>query len=62
LQCKQGALFSYREAQSNLEKLMVYRGRVNNHNQIKLMTNQVGAVLAEDNLKRPADSRANYTS
>lgn len=54
LQCEQGALFSYREAQSNLEKLMVHRRRVNNHNQIKLMTNQVGAVLAEDNLKPPA--------
>jgi len=28
---------------------MAYRRRINNHNQIKLMTNLVGAVLAEDN-------------
>ena len=51
LQCEQGALYSFREAQANLEKLTVYRRPVNNHNKIKLMTNQVGAVLAEENLK-----------
>jgi hypothetical protein len=54
LQCEQGALYSYREAQSNLEKLSVNRRRVNNHNKIKLMTNQVGTVLAQKNLKPPA--------
>lgn len=54
LQCSQGAMYSYREAQSNLEKLTVHRRLVNNHNKIKLMTNQVGAVLAEENLKLPA--------
>ncbi len=54
LQCEQGALYSYREAESNLEKLTVHRRPVNNHNKIKLMTNQVGAVLAEENLKPPA--------
>jgi hypothetical protein len=54
LQCEQGALYSYREAESNLEKLTVKRRRVNNHNQIKLMTNQVGTVLAQKNLLPPA--------
>jgi hypothetical protein len=51
LQCEQGALYSYREAESNLEKLTVNRRPVNNHNKIKLMTNQVGAVLAKKNLE-----------
>ena len=53
LQCEQGALYSYRKAQSNLEKFTVHRRPVNNHNKIKLMTNQVGEVLAEENLKPP---------
>lgn len=51
LQCEQGALYSYREAQTNLEKLNVHRRPVNNHNKVKLLTNQVGAVLAQENLK-----------
>jgi hypothetical protein len=51
LQCEQGALHSFREAQSNLEKLNVHRRPVNNHNKIKQLTNQVGAVLAIENLK-----------
>ena len=46
-------MYSYREAESNLEKLTVHRRPVNNHNKIKLLTNQVGAVLAEENLKPP---------
>lgn len=54
LQCEQGALYSYREAESNLEKLTVHRRAVNNHNKIKLMANQVGAVLAQENLTPPA--------
>jgi hypothetical protein len=54
LQCEQGALYSYREAQTNLEKLTVHRRRVNNHNQIRQITDNVGAVLAEENLKPPA--------
>lgn len=49
VQCEQGALHSYREAQSNLEKVNTKRRRVNNHTQIKAITNQVGAVLSEDN-------------
>jgi predicted ArsR family transcriptional regulator len=51
LQCEQGALHTYREAQSNLEKLNVHRRPVNNHNKVKQITNQVGAVLAKENLK-----------
>jgi len=47
-----GALYSYRQAQSNLEKLTVRRRSVNNHNNIKLLT--VGAVLSQENLKTPA--------
>lgn len=49
LQCEQGALFSYREAQSNLAKLNCDRRSVNNHNQVKLMSDQVGALLSAQN-------------
>ena len=51
LQCEQGVLFSFREAQTNLEKLNTTRRSVNNHTRIKSITNQVGARLAQDNLK-----------
>ncbi len=51
LQCEQGALYSFRKAQTNLEKLNVHRRPVNNHNNIKLITNEVGAALAQENLK-----------
>lgn len=51
LQCEQGALYSFRKAQSNLEKLTVHRRPVNNHTNVKLIANQVGAVLAQENLK-----------
>lgn len=54
LQCEQGALYRYRDAQSNLEKLTVHHRSVNNQNKVKLMTTQVGAVLAQENLKLPA--------
>lgn len=50
LQCEQGALFSYREAQQNLEKLNCQHRRINNHTQIKRLTDQVGTVLSEQNL------------
>lgn len=53
MQCEQGALYSYREAQSNLEKLTVHRRPVNNHNNIKLITTQVGAAISKDNFKSP---------
>jgi hypothetical protein len=53
LQCEQGALFSYREAASNLEKLNAQRRRVNNHDRIKIMTNSLGADIAQENCKVP---------
>jgi hypothetical protein len=53
LQSEQGALFSYREAEINLEKLNARPRRVNNHTQIKRITDKVGAVLSEQNTIRP---------
>lgn len=53
LQCEQGAWYSYREAQVNLEKLTVHRRRVNNHNQIRQITDAVGEMLSEENFKPP---------
>ena len=53
LQCEQGALYSYREAEQNLEKLNCQPRSVNNHTQVKRITNQVGAVLAEQNAIPP---------
>jgi len=50
LQCEQGAMFSYREAQSNLDKLNTYHRRVNSHTQISRLTDQVGAILSEQHL------------
>jgi len=52
LQCEQGALHSYREAESNLEKLNCQRRSVNNHVQIQQITNQVGERLSHEN-RRP---------
>jgi len=43
------ALYSYRQAQSNLEKLTVRRRSVNNHNNIKLLTTRGCGAL--ENLK-----------
>ena len=54
LQCEQGALYSYREADKNLEKITVNRRRVNNHDRIKQMTDQVGAVIALENYLPPS--------
>jgi len=45
------AKYSFRQAQSNLDKLTVHRRPVNNHTNVKLLSNQVGAVLAQENLK-----------
>ncbi len=53
LQCEQGALFSYREAASNLEKLNAQRRRINNHDRVKIMTNELGAYIAQENYKAP---------
>jgi len=49
LYVSKGLLYSFRKAQTNLEKLNVHRRPVNNHNNIKLITNEVGAVLAQEN-------------
>lgn len=53
LQCEQGALHSYREAQVNLEKLNCRRLSVNNHVQIQHITNRVGERLSQANLTAP---------
>ena len=50
LQCDQGAVFSYREAQRNLEKLNCKSRAINNHTQIKRLTDKVGSVLSQQNL------------
>jgi hypothetical protein len=55
LQCEQGALHSYRDAAGNLEKLNAQRRRVNNHDRVKHLTNQVGEQLSQENQKPPSD-------
>ena len=54
LHCEQGALYSYREAEKNLETWNGHPRRVNNHMHVKRMTNTVGAVLAEQNALPPS--------
>jgi hypothetical protein len=54
LQCAQGALYSYREAQKNLEQWNSHPRRVNNHTHVKRMTDKVGAVLSEHNGLSPS--------
>lgn len=54
LQCEQGAIFSYRDAQTNLEKINCTRRRVNNHTRIQSLTNQVGATLSQATLREPS--------
>jgi len=49
LHCEQGALYSYREAEKNLERWNGHPRRVNNHTHVKRMTDKVGAVLSEHN-------------
>jgi hypothetical protein len=49
LQCEQGALFSYREAQKNLEKINCQERTVNNHTQIKRLTGKVGEIISLQN-------------
>ena len=46
LHCEQGALYSYREAEKNLEQWNGHPRRVNNHTHVKGMTDKVGAVLS----------------
>ena len=55
LQCEQGALFSYREAQSNLAQLNTDHPSVNNHTQIGRLTERVGAILSEGHLIPPQE-------
>jgi hypothetical protein len=50
LQCEQGVVYSYREAQRNLEKLNCKPRQVNNHTQVKRLTDKVGSVLSAQNL------------
>jgi hypothetical protein len=54
LHCEQGALYSYREAEKNLERWNGHPRRVNNHTHVKRMTDKVGAVLSEHNQRAPA--------
>jgi hypothetical protein len=53
LQCEQGALYSYREAQNNLEKVNCQLRSINNHTQVKRITGKVGEVLAQQNFQMP---------
>ena len=54
LHCAQGALYSYREAEKNLEQWNSHPRRVNNHTHVKRMTDKVGAVLSEHNGLSPS--------
>jgi len=47
LQCEQGALYSYRSSKQPGE-LTVRRRPVNNHNNIKLLTTQVGGGISRE--------------
>lgn len=53
LQCEQGALHSYRQAEDNLGKLNCQRRSVNNHVQIQHISNSVGERLSHENQKPP---------
>ncbi len=55
LQCEQGALYSYREAENNLERINCQPREINNHTQVKRITGQVGEVLATQNFQMPAE-------
>ena len=54
LQCEQGALYSYREAQKNLEKVNYFPRSINNHTQVKRITGKVGELLSQQNYQPPA--------
>ena len=56
LQCEQGALYSYREAQNNLERINCKPREINNHTRVKRITGKVGEVLATGNFQMPAKS------
>ena len=61
LQCEQSALFSYREAQSNLDKLNTYYRSVNNHTQVSRLTDQVSAIFSEQHLIPPVEEACQPT-
>jgi len=54
LQCFQGALYSYREAQKNLELVNCRPRSINNHTQVKRITGKVGEVLSLENYQTPS--------
>jgi len=54
LQSEQGALYSFRDAQSNLDKLNCQQRSINNHIQIQHISNHVGAQLSQENLQAPS--------
>src|SRR5215510_14569978 len=54
IQGAQGAWYSYREAEKNLEQWNGHPRRVNNHTHVKRMADKVGAVLAEHNALAPS--------
>lgn len=54
LQCEQGALYSYREAQKNLEKVNCQVRSINNHTQVKRITGKVGEILSQQNYQPPS--------
>ncbi len=62
LQCEQGALYSYREAQNNLERINCKPRGINNHTQVKRITGKVGEVLAWQNFHLPAESECAATA
>ena len=55
LQCEHGADESYRKAEGDLSKMCNNNRSINNHNRIKINTNQVGAVLSEKHTESPSD-------
>ena len=59
LQCEQGANFTYRKAESNLEAMCNKKREVNNHNRVKEITNQVGSVFSEKNKKAKSTNKEN---
>ncbi len=61
LQCEQGVLNSYRMAETYLAKLNCQRRSVNNHVQIRMITNQIGERLSDWNKIPPSPSEIGVT-
>ena len=49
MQCEQGALYSYRKAENNLETFNSKSRPINNHTQIKRISGKVGEILSQKN-------------